>query len=497
MNKTNIFIISVILISAGAYMTLEGRGDSNTEYPLSGEIAFDGTEFEPKEVTIKLGGIITFTNNSNKDFWPASNLHPTHNIYGEFDPRKPISPSESFTFTFEKSGVWGFHDHLTPTAKGTIIVAANKNFKNYRNTIREADKRCEDPDVTKLQCWEGMVDATVAEKDLTSALELIANLYSTEPDFRVECHGFVHRLGENAYQKFANEQSIKLSPKTAYCAYGFYHGFMETLLHTSGNPQEARDFCDYADRELRTQTTDAGGACYHGIGHGAVDGSDPTAWGDPIKMIEPGMEICEGVAIEEHPLYRCVTGVFNAIEILSIDSQYKLFDLQRDPFSLCHNQIYAYKEPCYTNMLPAVMRNYNGDFYKIARAIETEVREDENYKIRNMVIMGLFHEPIRIRSNNPNANFDDFIEMCRTLNEKSRIPCIKGLSGGHMKYGEPQKEYIKSLEFCANKLLREDESETCYSLVVGILRIWYTEQKTREICLSVPEKYKDYCPVKI
>lgn len=78
--------------------------------------------FIPKEVKIKKGSKVIFKNQDQDLHWPASNIHPTHTIYPQFDPQRPIKPSGSWEFTFGKEGVWRYHDHLIPTLTGTIIV---------------------------------------------------------------------------------------------------------------------------------------------------------------------------------------------------------------------------------------------------------------------------------------------------------------------------------------------------------------------------------------
>jgi plastocyanin len=78
--------------------------------------------YSPSTVTIKQGETIVFENNSSMDNWPASNIHPTHEIYSEFDPKRPIASGDSWSFTFDQAGIWRFHDHLTPSFVGTITV---------------------------------------------------------------------------------------------------------------------------------------------------------------------------------------------------------------------------------------------------------------------------------------------------------------------------------------------------------------------------------------
>lgn len=87
------------------------------------EVVYDGRSYTPKSTNIKVGDIIIFRNNSDSDFWPASGPHPSHTNYPEFDPKVKIAAGGKWQFTFTKAGTWSFHDHLNPSASGTIVVA--------------------------------------------------------------------------------------------------------------------------------------------------------------------------------------------------------------------------------------------------------------------------------------------------------------------------------------------------------------------------------------
>ena len=78
--------------------------------------------FEPSEITIQKGAEVIFTTDVDRPFWPASNLHPSHEIYDEFDPKQPVEPDKSWSFRFDKVGVWEMHDHIRSHFKGTITV---------------------------------------------------------------------------------------------------------------------------------------------------------------------------------------------------------------------------------------------------------------------------------------------------------------------------------------------------------------------------------------
>ncbi|MBX9765383.1 cupredoxin domain-containing protein [Patescibacteria group bacterium] len=78
--------------------------------------------FSPDELSIKAGDTVTFKTVTGELFWPASNLHPSHLVYPEFDPTEPIQPNAVWSFTFTKPGEWKYHDHLAPYYTGVITV---------------------------------------------------------------------------------------------------------------------------------------------------------------------------------------------------------------------------------------------------------------------------------------------------------------------------------------------------------------------------------------
>lgn len=96
-----------------------------TEADISDDdVVIEVTEqgFSPAEVEIAFGQRVMWINRSERFVWPASDLHPTHEEYAEFDPREPVAPGEVFGFVFERAGAWDYHDHLAPLRVGTVIV---------------------------------------------------------------------------------------------------------------------------------------------------------------------------------------------------------------------------------------------------------------------------------------------------------------------------------------------------------------------------------------
>lgn len=127
-------VVAVIIAAAalfGAFLFFRTPGNENGEIatpppplPEAREIVIAMTKdgFMPDKVATRAGDTVKFVNEDTQDRWPASNIHPTHAIYPEFDPKGGIKPGESWSFAFTKEGIWRYHDHFIPSLSGTIIV---------------------------------------------------------------------------------------------------------------------------------------------------------------------------------------------------------------------------------------------------------------------------------------------------------------------------------------------------------------------------------------
>lgn len=85
-------------------------------------VTFINGKFTPASVTIKVGDAVQFINSSDATIRVASDPHPSHTGYPGFDDLKTSAKGESYTFTFAKAGTFGYHNHLSPSDKGTVIV---------------------------------------------------------------------------------------------------------------------------------------------------------------------------------------------------------------------------------------------------------------------------------------------------------------------------------------------------------------------------------------
>ncbi len=103
---------------------------------LSATIRITDTGYEPNSVTIAKGGTVTWISETDRPDWPATAQHPTHTRYPGsniekcgtaeasviFDACKALANGESYSFTFNETGEWPFHDHVVAKTFGKIIV---------------------------------------------------------------------------------------------------------------------------------------------------------------------------------------------------------------------------------------------------------------------------------------------------------------------------------------------------------------------------------------
>ena len=86
--------------------TVSGVTEPEAIDPNAPAIAYTGDGgFVPKRLDIEPGTQVRFVNASDGDFWPASNIHPTHMILPELDAKKPDSIRQDVGFHLQDQGL--------------------------------------------------------------------------------------------------------------------------------------------------------------------------------------------------------------------------------------------------------------------------------------------------------------------------------------------------------------------------------------------------------
>ncbi|HET7098658.1 MAG TPA: hypothetical protein VFI61_00250 [Patescibacteria group bacterium] len=336
------------------------------------------------------------------------------------------------------------------------------------------------------KCYVDLVMNVFKTDGLDRALDLVSNIYSQDPSFSSTCHDVGHLLGSETYKLFKAGKPFKVTPKIAFCSYGFYHGFMESLA-SEGDVKKAQDFCKYIDAQISKETPDASLQCYHGIGHGWVNiHGDKSLLGDDLGIVKKGLSLCEKVAGTDSELSRCATGVFNGISIFYENGEYDLKIKKTDPMWLCKIMDKKFQDPCYISM-NTVLYSITGKNLKLAARYIEEIK-DNSIAQHAMINLAL---PFSLAEAN-NSDHIQSIATCRGLQTRLIIPCLQGFAFAFLEHGEPNKEYIKAIGFCKNNGLTNTETTGCLSYIYSYLAQWYPNDKAVAICNS-EGVYKDFC----
>jgi len=112
--------------------------ETSGDEPFAALITYTDDGFSPASVTVNRGETVRFVNQSARGMWVGSDDHPTHTQYdgtstrehcadgtnttGTFDQCRAAATGESWEYAFEKSGTFGFHNHMGASNTGTVIV---------------------------------------------------------------------------------------------------------------------------------------------------------------------------------------------------------------------------------------------------------------------------------------------------------------------------------------------------------------------------------------
>ena len=96
--------------------------DEESDIETTAEVSYSNDGFQPDSLTVKVGTVVTWTNNGEKKMWVATASHPTHDELPEFDQLTGAENGSSYSFKFTQAGSWAYHNHLAPTDRGEVIV---------------------------------------------------------------------------------------------------------------------------------------------------------------------------------------------------------------------------------------------------------------------------------------------------------------------------------------------------------------------------------------
>jgi plastocyanin len=473
-------------------------------------IHMDEKGFTPKNVTIEANDSVVFENIGKEKHWPASNIHPTHEIYPEFDSMKGIEPGKSWEFTFTKPGIWKMHDHLFAQFGGTITVTKDtettvtpvkKSFwqkitgffsslfvskKNVKEPIASS-KPTNDPSKATLtpelkkqaeafkdiakdsrEIWSNEA-ALLAYMQKYGAKQTFAELDSLEKAGVGDCHQTAHKAGHFGLALFGNE-ILKECDLT--CHSGCYHGATEEYFKINGDK-------DLSEGLNTLCASTAGNAfyahqCYHGLGHGLM------AWTN--YDLPEALKTCDLLKVSQGS---CWTGVFmeNIVAGLATDkgdvhiTAYK----NDDPLYPCTIVDEKYKISCYFLQTSRMMQMYGVDFKKMADACSLAPKE---YRFSCFQSMG------RDVSSAYRITPERSIKECGYAPKEYRIDCLNGAVQDALWDISGQDTAIT---FC--KLLTDKtEKDSCYNTIIPRMReVAHNDAEKQIFCGKVETSYRSIC----
>lgn len=78
--------------------------------------------FNPAQFEVLVGTNVVFENKDTAARWPASGVHPTHQLCPGFDALGSVAPGSFYSHIFTEKKECPFHDHLSPNLRGKLSV---------------------------------------------------------------------------------------------------------------------------------------------------------------------------------------------------------------------------------------------------------------------------------------------------------------------------------------------------------------------------------------
>ena len=450
------------------------------------------TGYESKNLTIHVGDTVVFKNVDTHDHWPASNIHPTHEIYPEFDPGKPMTPGANWKFQFTKEGEWRYHDHLIPTITGTITVeakdAAEPAVLTERTSFfsrlslfftdlfhrwfkREEKLPPVDKDSAAIFTDQKLLRSYVKT---FGPRETVQHLYALSATYG-DCHQNAHEAGRFAYE-FFKENAFQTC--SAECHSGCYHGAIEAYFSEHGTKDLVKNLqtlCGPVTNPFFNHQ------CIHGIGHGL------TAW--TSYDIPEALRSCDLLPNRQDS---CYTGVF----MENIVGGLAKADAEKDPSRADHITSYLtddpqmpcnvvdekYKSSCYFYQTSRMVQLFKHDFAKVATACSDAPLAYHTYCFQSMG-----RDAGGFNRDNPAGA----IAACtNTSDGANRLDCIAGAVQDS--FWDPTGQTM-AVQFCT-LLTDSTEKKRCYDTIIERApQVLASVDERKQFCQSLEEAFRQQC----
>lgn len=458
------------------------------------EIKMDETGFSPKTFEIEVGEPVIFKNVGKKGHWPASNIHPTHGIYPEFDPKREIAPGDTWTFVFKKTGVFRMHDHVFPEFTGVITVKADQEegtgvknnssfFQQIVNFVTHLFQKKEAAVPHKYNQQIQKDDTTISDdKDALYSYvkkfgpkKAVLQLASVDYAQGRECHEDAHALGKYAYELYGDKTFGMCS---AECHSGCYHGATEAFFKKHGTDNLSDNLKVVCGTALNPFFNHQ---CLHGIGHGLMAWSDYEIY-EALKdcdLLESGKESCYSGVFMENIVGALAPG--DKSDTQTLEPHYTKY-LSDDPHYPCTVVKEKYKGACYFYQTSRMVQLFHFDFVKVSKACQ-----EVELIYRSQCFESMGRDVGGFSYNVP----EKAIGLCSVVPPGvSRIDCLEGAVQNAFWDSSGQDVALK---FC--KLLEDnDEKAACYAVITERATQVLADKENRDqFCQKAESMYVTYC----
>ena len=444
----------VLLLCAALLASLACSGQSSSETPTEPTtitkggsqftVTYTADGFVPKRIEIDVNDRVRFLNESSGNIKAASNIHPTHQIYPEFDSNGPIRPGASWTFTFDDAGFWRYHNHIEPRHGGLVVVRGAVSAAPVPLVIEAVDVDFEEPDnVSATDMIEVFRSDTLLEQfvERYGPAATVTLLSEGVSRVAIDCHERAHEAGRMAYNLFG---AYAFSLSGHECQAGAFHGATEALFRDRGTSNLQADvtaLCESSpNRFFRHQ-------CVHGVGHGLM------AW-TSYELLD-ALPMCDELEAEIDRA-SCYSGLFmeNIVGGLSGAMGHYTEYLSDDPHFPCNVLDEKYIAPCYFYQTSRMVELYDADYARVADACAkapTEAHLDCFLSLGRDVGNVTRGDPARA------------IELCSHVDDAgNRIACLSGAVQDRFWDTQSADEAIR---FCKMLNVQEEKSQ-CYATVL-------------------------------
>ena len=431
-------------------------------------------EFVPERLDIVTGDEVVFLNASDQPVWPASNIHPTHEILPSFDPQQVIRPGESWSYRFAENGYWRYHNHIEPSETGLVVSLGGPEEDLEPLVAQFSDLTFPaapaDADGQRLMGDAAALEQFVRDYGPEAA---VAALKRAELATGSDCHDAAHVAGRVAYEAFGPAAFVLSGHE---CQAGSLHGATEALFADRGTSRLAEDIaavCSSAHNPFVLHQ------CLHGVGHGLM------AW--TTYELHEALELCDVVEAAADR-GSCYSGVFmeNVVGGLSgLMGHQTEFVRDDDPHFPCDVVAPQYAPDCYFYQTSHMLRVLGGDFAAVARECAGLGGRSRQ------LCFGSFGRDVGAATRGDPAGA---VELCGHAPVGSdRVGCITGAVQD--RFWEPSgAEEAQTMCWLLDGAETRAEASACWNMIVSRARnVLVTPADRRAFCEVVPPDWQAPC----